>query len=552
MLTTKTQKRTQKTQLCLWFESFLSIRSVIFALFFVFLWSTPVLVFSRQAREKERERRILEIQRLFGQGDLAGARKRLDEATKRFPADAGLDNLQGIVEAQEGNYAAAERNFRRAVTRDRKFTGAYLNLGRLYQEHSAGDPQALTKALDVYRRVLQYDAANSEANYQNAALLMRKGAYQSSLDHLLRLPANLQARAQALSISCADYAGLGRVELANEMASRLIAHPDFSESDVIAILPALTGGGRDDLSVEALEGLRKRRTLSPEMRRRLGLAYELTDRLAEARATLEQSASGDLPSAALLADLARVARKQQDYQGALGYLAHARDLAPNDAGLHYFFGLVCLDLNLVAEARAAFDSAVKIEPENPAYNYAMGATSTFRRDPAEAIPYFEKYLRLKPRDARGKLALGAALMGAKQYDAAARALMEAAKVSDTATAAHYYLGAVARRAGRLDDAVLELRQALKANPDYADALAELGQCYLMRREYEPAGKLLRRALEIAPNHYAANFNLLTLYARTKDERESAQSARFEEVKQLREENAREILRMIEIRPYSVP
>jgi hypothetical protein len=39
-----------------------------------------------------------------------------------------------------------------------------------------------------------------------------------------------------------------------------------------------------------------------------------------------------------------------------------------------------------------------------------------------------------------------------------------------------------------------------------------------------------------------------LYAWTKDEREAAQSARFEEVKKLREENSMEILRMIEIRP----
>jgi tetratricopeptide (TPR) repeat protein len=521
-------------------------RSVIFALFFTLLWSIPAPAFSRQAGEKERERRILEIQRLFGQGDMAGGRKLLDEATKLFPADAGLDNLQGIIEAQEGNYAAAERSFKRAVTRDRKFTGAYLNLGRLYQEHSAADPQALTKAIDVYRRVLQYDAANAEANYQNAELLMRKGAYQASLSHLSRLPARIQESAQVLSVSCADYAGLGRIDRANEMANRLIAHPDFSESDVIAILPILTGAKRDDLTVELLEGMRKRRALSPYMRRGLGLAYERTGKLAEAREALERSASADPIPAALLADLARVARKQQDYQGALGYLAHARDLEPKDAGLHYFFGLVCLDLNLVAEAHAAFERAVKIEPENPAYNYAIGATSTFRRDPAEAIPYFEKYVRLKPRDARGKLALGAALMGAKQYDAAARALTEAVKVPGVAAAAHYYLGAVARRGGRLDDAVLELRQALKANPDYADALAELGQCYLMRREYESAGVLLMRALRIAPDHYAANFNLLTLYARTKDEREAAQTARFEEVKKLREEKAQEILRMIEV------
>jgi tetratricopeptide (TPR) repeat protein len=527
-------------------------RAAIFSLLLALFLIPQTNVLSQQSREKERERRILEIQRLFTQGDLVGARKLLDEVSKRFPTDAGLDNLRGVIDAREGNYTAAESSFRRAVARDRKFTGAYLNLGRLYQERSADDPQALTKALDVYRRVLQYEPASAEANYQSAALLMRKGAYQASLDHLSRLPAKIQESAQVLSVTCADYAGLGNIERASENARRLIAHPDFSEPDVSAILPALTGSRRDNLSVELLEGLRNRQPLSPSLTRHLGLAYERINKLAEARATLEQSVSGNRPSPALLVDLARVAHKQRDYQGALGYLAHARDLEPNNASLHYFFGLVCLDLNLVAESRIAFERAVKIEPENPAYNYAMGAASAFRHDPSEAIPYFEKYVQLKPQDARGKLALGAALFKAKQYDAATRVLMEVVKVSETATTAHYYLGGIARQNGRLDDAIQELQQALKGNPDYTDALAELGQCYLMKREYEQAGKLLRRTLEINPRHYAANFNLLTLYARTKDEREAAQSARFEEVKKLREEQAQEFLRMIEVRPYSIP
>ncbi|MBO0862031.1 MAG: tetratricopeptide repeat protein [Chloracidobacterium sp.] len=114
-------------------------------------------------------------------------------------------------------------------------------------------------------------------------------------------------------------------------------------------------------------------------------------------------------------------------------------------------------------------------------------------------------------------------------------LTEAVKGPDTAITAQYYLRSIAREEGRLDEAVQELQQALKADPNYADALAELGGCYLMKKEYEQAGKLLRRALVINPNHYAANFNLLTLYTRAKkDGREAAQVARFEEVKKLRE------------------
>jgi tetratricopeptide (TPR) repeat protein len=525
------------------------IRAAIFPVLLVFGLILPGEGYSQPAREKAKEQRILEIQQLFTRGDLSGARKLLNEAFKQFPADPGLENLLGIVEAQEGNYAAAERSFIRAVTSERKFTGAYLNLGRLYQENAARDQKALAKALDVYRRVLQYEPENTEANYQSAALLMREGKYQASLDHLSRLPANVQDTAQVLSISCADFAGLGNYERANERAQRLLAHPDFSEPDVIAILPALTTDRGAELIIGLLEGLQKRQPLSSELMRHLGLAYEQAGKLVEAREQLEKSSAGERPSVALLVALSRVAHKQKDFQGSLGYLAHARDLEPNNAELHYFFGFICLDLNLIAEARVSFEKAVKLQPENPSYNYAMGATSAFRHDPGEAIPYFEKYIRLKPDDPRGKLALGAAYFRAKQYEAAARLLLEAARVPEIATTAYYYLGSIARQNGRLDEAIRELEHALKNNPDYADALAELGQCYLMKREYEPAGKLLRRALEIDRDHYTANFNLLTLYARTRDERESAQAARFEEVKKLREEKSQEFLRIIEVRPY---
>src|SRR5262245_44963698 len=65
-------------------------------------------VYPQQARENAKEQRILQIQQLFTQGDLAGARRLIDESLKQFPADAGFENLLGIIEAQEGNYAAAE------------------------------------------------------------------------------------------------------------------------------------------------------------------------------------------------------------------------------------------------------------------------------------------------------------------------------------------------------------------------------------------------------------------------------------------------------------
>lgn len=514
----------------------------------------PHFVFAHeeQDHESKRDGEVSRIQEVIREHNLAEAKRLLAEARKEYPADAGVDNLLGIVEAQQGNYAKAEISFSRAIQRKPTFTGAYLNLGRLYQEHAAADPQAPQKAIDVYERVLQYEPANAEAHYQSALLLMQQAKYQRSLDHLSHLPQKAQDSAQVLSIVCADYGGLGSGHRAEDAVARLTAAIDFSEPDAEQALPGLRAGKRDDLIVSLLEKLQNRQSLSPALLHALAAAYERTNKLVEARVTFEKCFAAEDASVDLLLDLARVAQKQKDYRGALGYLAHARDLEPNKARLYYYFGVVCINLNLLAEAQSSFEKAVKLEPENPDYVYAMGAASAFRQDPAEAVPYFEKFLKLRPQDPRGKLAMGAALFRAKDYDAAIPWLKQSAAIPETSARAHYYLGVIALQEGQLDEASLQLQKALKGKPDYADALAELGQYYLSRKDYEHAEQQIGHALRIEPDHYEANFYLLTLYTRTKDKRQEAQAKRFEELKKLLADKSQEFLRIVEVRPFQTP
>src|SRR5215470_3706844 len=228
-------------------QSHLSIPVMFVAVFFCpkLLSSAP----SGQNQTSARDQKILLIQQLIQQHDLQKARAELAEAASQFPADAGFDNLLGVVAAQQGDYVAAEKSLRRAITRDPKFTGAYLNLGRLYQENADNEPQAVRKALDVYKRLLEYDAANTEATYQSGALLLRQGRYQESLNYISRLPAEDQTSAQTLSIRCADYGGLSNHKDANHVAALLMNAPDFSEPDAQQALLGLVPGKRDDLIV---------------------------------------------------------------------------------------------------------------------------------------------------------------------------------------------------------------------------------------------------------------------------------------------------------------
>jgi tetratricopeptide (TPR) repeat protein len=486
------------------------------------------------------------VQQLIQQGDLSGARSQLTQSLKDFPREVGFYNLLGVVEAQQGNYRAAESNFNKAIERAPRFTGACLNLGRLYQENLGKDPAALRKGIETYEKLLSYEPSNVEANYQSAVLLQLQGSFKSSLDRLSRLPDNAQQRAQALAVRCADLGALGEHSQANVTAEQLLSSPELAEADVLSILPTLQSHQQTALEVRLLEGLVKRQLASSATLRHLGLLYEQQGQLDRARETLENAAQRQPVSAALLLELAHVANKQRDHQGTLGYLAHARDLEPQNAGIHFFFGMVCVELNLSQDAYNSLKQAVSLDPNNAYYNYALGAVTLQRKDPSEAIPYFQKYRELKPDDPRGKFALGSAYFYSSNYPLARKELEAIAKNPETAAGAHYYLGRLAKQEDNLPEAGREFQQALQANPDYADAYAELGLVHLRQKEYAQAEKALRRALEIDPDNYLANLNLLNLFQRTKDNRADVQAQRFEEVKKKRSEKAEELLRTVEV------
>ena len=124
-------------------------------------------------------------------------------------------------------------------------------------------------------------------------------------------------------------------------------------------------------------------------------------RLDDARKTLDEAAQIPPNSVPLLLDLAEVADDQKDYTGALGYLAHAREIEPQNASIHFFWGMVSVQMNLAEEAYRALKKAVSLDPNNAYYNYAMGAVALQREEAERSDSLFPKVLPTEaPRPAR--------------------------------------------------------------------------------------------------------------------------------------------------------
>ena len=474
----------------------------------------------------------------------------VEPALKAHPADPVLHNLAGVIAAQRGAFEPAEAHFQTAIRLAPKGPAAYENLGRLYQERADGNPAMRAKAIAIYRRLLDVDPASVEGMFQSGFLLALDGQFAASRTMIERLPENVRQRPQALAVLAADLGGLGDTAAARAIVDAMAAHPALTEADVLAVLPALPAGPGDAVAALMLNALDRRTLASPRALQALAAIHVRAGRFAEARQVLERAAAAAGPSAPLLVELARTAVKLKDYKGALGYLAHARSLEPDNAAVHFLFGMVCVEENLGREAYESLQKAVALDPDNPSVNYAMGAVATTRHEPSESLPYFEKYVRLKPDDPRGHFALGAARFYSNQFEAARPELERAARAPETATGAHYFLGRIARQANDLVTARREIEQALQLNTGLADAWAELGLIQIRSNEYGPAEQSLTKALAIEPEHYAASVNLATLYSRTKDPRREAQAARVAALIEKREARAQEFLRIIEAVPYA--
>jgi tetratricopeptide (TPR) repeat protein len=474
----------------------------------------------------------------------------VEPALKAHPADPVLRNLAGVIAAQQGAFEPAEAHFQTAIRLASKNPAAYENLGRLYQERADGDPAMRAKAIAVYRRLLDADPANVEGLFQSGFLLALDGQFAASRAMLERLPQDVRQRPQALAVLAADFGGLGDRAAALHAIDALAAHPALTEADVLAALPALPAGPGDAVAALMLDALDRRGLAAPRALQAMAAIHIRAGRFAEARQILERVAAVAQPSASLLMELARTAVKLKDYQGALGYLAHARSLEPANAAVHFLFGMVCVEQNLGREAYDSMKKAVELDPDNPLVNYAMGAVATHRHEPSESLPYFEKYVRLKPDDPRGHFALGAARFYSNQFDEAKPELERAARTPETATGAHYFLARIARQANDLTTARREIERALQLNAGLADAWAELGLIQTRSNEYGPAEQSLTKALALEPDHYAASVNLATLYARMKDPRREAQAARVAALMEQREARAQEFLRIIKAEPYA--
>jgi Flp pilus assembly protein TadD len=491
---------------------------------------------------------LLSIQQAIQSGNLDRASQLIDASLSRHPNEGGFYNLRGIVHAQRNELPQAHAAFAEAVRLSPRLTPAWQNLARACRLEAEANPSALTCAISASEHVLQWKPSDPEALSSLAALYERKGQFAASLRELAKLSGPDASQKDNLLLRCADLAALGRTAEAMPLASDLARNPEFSENDLVSLQSGFDGPKAASVLVALVERLDARQAAGLSSLRMLTIAYEQTGRPQEARKTLERVALLDPKNPAHLLELARLAEAAKDHEGALGYLAHARDLAPGDAHIHFLFAMVATELELPVEARASLERALAIDPASPAYNYAMGTVILTTRDAATASRYFKKALDARPHDEKGRYALGVAYYAAGDYANSKTEMLSVENNPKLAGGAAYFLGRIARRENDAESAERYLRKAIKLMPGYAEPHTELARVCLLKDDLAGTRTELDRALQLDPRSFQANTQLLVLYKRMHDPLAGKQAELVKQLDEDRSRHAELMLRTIELRP----
>ncbi|MGA7413690.1 MAG: tetratricopeptide repeat protein [Bryobacteraceae bacterium] len=495
------------------------------------------------------ESTLLSIQDAVQAGNYGEADHLITNALAAFPKDGALVNLRGVVHADRNELAEARKDFELAVKLAPSLTAAWQNLARSCQLTMARDAAASQCAAGAWQRVLKMQPNDPEARFSLAAVYHQQAKYADSLREIDKLPKDELARAPTLALKLADLAGLSRLPEAAQTAQQLPLSSDFTPADAEWLLPELSKPNGASLLVTLVEGLDARGAASPEALRQLVVAYEQLNRLSDARKTLERLYLADPKNTQHLFELARVAYLSHDLEGSVGYLGHARDLAPNDPQVHFLFGLVVEQLDLPLEARKSLAKAVELDPRNPDYNYALGTIILSARDASPAIACFRIYADARPGDPKGHFALGVAYFMAGDYENCKREMLGVSNDAKTAGGAAYFLARIARIEDNLDQAVVLLNRCIGLLPKFAEAYVELARVRLRQDRMDEAQAALSRALSLDPDSFQANNTLLIVYQRTHDPRAGEQKAHLQKLDEERSERQELMLRSIEVKPY---
>jgi protein O-GlcNAc transferase len=298
---------------------------------------------------------------------------------------------------------------------------------------------SFAQAENLYRQVLQADAANINAHSGLAIALSQLGKLEeaaSSLQGALSLQPN---------------------------------HPEI-HNNLGAIFARLRR------TADAIDSYRRALDLKPDYPQahyNLGVILKATGQRDEAIAELEKALRGQPEFPQALHDLGDVLVEKGEYAEAESRYRQALRRCPERAETHHNLGCVIQRQRRLEESLTHIHQAIRLNPKMAEAHFSLG-NALFGQGPSEeAVLSFRRAIALKPNFALAHNSLGQALAALGRIDEAVASFRRALEAAPDSAEIYSTLGGALKAQGKFEEVTECYRRALELKPNSWSALAEL-------------------------------------------------------------------------------
>jgi Flp pilus assembly protein TadD len=454
---------------------------------------------------------------------------------------APLEVALGALSFRQGDLKTAEADFKRAVTLDPKFSDAYSALGNLYvtQKDLKQADLAFKTAADLAPprsgKALQYAQFKIVTGDSAAGKQLLEEIVKKTPDYLPAWIALAQLAAadkkyadgvtllgNVLSRDPQNLEGMllkGRLDLQQGQTTEAIndfegAARVFPKVPVVHYQLALAHLANNETD-KAIGNLNQALTLDPKYPDAILSLAEIqirTGNVAPAIVSLKPLAQQQPPIVPARLLLAEAYRAQGSLDSAIQIYRELEKAYPKNPQLPFLLGTTLLRQTNNAAARAEFDQALKLAPDNlPALEQAVNL-DLVEKQYAAAQQRVQQQIGQNPKAASLQFLLAEVLVARGDTIQAESALLKAIELQPDAQQPYLMLAQLYAASNQNQKALADLQAALAKNPKDASALLLMGMIYNAEKDYKNARDAYEKFLVLVPNNGAVLNNLAYIYA----------------------------------------
>jgi len=398
----------------------------------------------------------------------------------------------GFTYEQQKDYKKAVDAYRRAVELDRDNLDAQRGLAQNLMNSGQTDA-----ALEQYRAIAEADPQDAQACLRIAEIYRRTGKFDAALENLKKAETLVQDSLEVPYNFALVYEAQGRFDEAVAALQKLLDKTARSDGNY-------TAGERNNRAV-FLERL-------GSVFREMGKTQEALDTFRKILDLGPENASRGYQQ------IIDTYREGKQWSPATAAAQEAVAKLPNDRGLKLVLAGQLADNGQADVAVNQVKGLLKGSPEDREVYIALAQiTSRLRRwnDAEDAIGRAEK-LSTKPEEQEYVAFLqGSVYERQKKYDKAEEMFRRVLAADPHSAMALNYLGyMLADRGVRLEEALGYIKQAVQVDPQNGAYLDSLGWAYYKLGQYDLAEENLRRASERITNDATIHDHLGDLYQKT--------------------------------------